>query len=230
MGLCPVFMLRVSPKGVQVSRKNSDVIPQVGVYLRWLGDLIGNYRCPGMAILTVVDSDHRHVDTGARAGDSGRVTELGKLIDAAARANNGRSMRAAADLATKRGAPISSSHISKNAREIDTVTPQLIRGIAMGYDLPEEEVARAVLADLGIIVPDYSPTPESAIRRDPNLSSEARAMLLAAIRAARSRPASRVVGDKLEDSRGVPATWLPDEDTGVGRDQDGQQRHQLGGS
>lgn len=95
-------------------------------------------------------------------------------------------MQAAADLATKRGAPISKSHISKNSREIETITPQIIRGIAAGYDIPEEDVARAALEDLGFTIPDYQLSPESAIRRDPTLSSEARAMLLAAIGAART--------------------------------------------
>lgn len=95
-------------------------------------------------------------------------------------------MQAAADLATRRGAPISKSHISKNARDVDTITPQIIRGIAAGYDIPEDEVARAALEDLGFVIPDFSVSPESAIRRDPTLSSEARAMLLAAIGAARS--------------------------------------------
>lgn len=114
------------------------------------------------------------------------MTRLGDLIDAAARANGGRSMQVAADLATKRGAPISKSHISKNAREIETVTPQIIRGVAAGYDIPEEDVARAALEDLGFELPDFQTSPESAIRRDPTLSSEARAMLLAAIGAARS--------------------------------------------
>lgn len=118
------------------------------------------------------------------------VTRLGDLIDAAARANSGRSMQAAADLATKRGAPISKSHISKNSREVDSITPQLIRGIAAGYDIPEDDVARAALEDLGFVIPDYQLSPESALRRDPTLSSEARAMLLAAIGAARSVPSS----------------------------------------
>lgn len=157
------------------------------------------------------------------------MTELGKLIEAAARANGGRSMRAAADLATQRGAPISSSHISKNVHQVETVTPQLIRGIAKGYDIPEEEVARAALADLGFTVPDYSPTPEAAIRRDPNLSSEARAMLLASIGAARSRPAGRVVlpADQLQDSGAVPVGWLPpDQDAGVVGHPSNDGRHQ----
>lgn len=118
------------------------------------------------------------------------VTRLGDLIEAAARANRGRSMQAAADLATQRGAPISKSHISKNSREVDSITPQLIRGIAAGYDIPEDDVARAALEDLGFVIPDYQLSPESALRRDPTLSSEARAMLLAAIGAARSVPTS----------------------------------------
>jgi hypothetical protein len=140
------------------------------------------------------------------------VGELSKLIDAASRANHGRSMQAAAELATKRGAPISKSHISKNARQVETVTPQLIRGIAAGYEVPEEEVARAVLADLGFVINDYSPSPESAIRRDPGLSSEARAMLLAAIGAARTPSRGREdsqAAEGLTDERGTPLGWLP---------------------
>jgi hypothetical protein len=140
------------------------------------------------------------------------VGELSNLIEAASRANHGRSMQAAAEIATKRGAPISKSHISKNARQIETVTPQLIRGIAAGYEIPEEEVARAVLADLGFVINDYSPSPESAIRRDPGLSSEARAMLLAAIDAARAPSRLREDGQSAEprkDERGVPVGWTP---------------------
>lgn len=136
------------------------------------------------------------------------MTALSNLIETASRANKGRSMQAAADLATERGAPISKSHISKNARKIETVTPQLIRGIAAGYEIPPEEVARAVLADLGFAINDYSPSPESAIRRDPNLSTEARAMLLAALQAARTvasgasgarRPVSPVPQDEGQE-------------------------------
>lgn len=113
------------------------------------------------------------------------VTELSKLIESASRANRGRSMQAAADLATQRGCPISKSHISKNAKGIESITPQLVRGIAAGYGVTEEDVVRAALADLGFAIMDYNPSPESAIRRDPNLSMEARAMLLAALQAAR---------------------------------------------
>lgn len=160
------------------------------------------------------------------------MTELGKLIEAASRANHGRSMQAAAELATKRGAPISKSHISKNAQHVDSLTPQLIRGIAAGYDIPVEDVARAVLADLGVTISDYNPSPESAIRRDPDLSSEARSMLLAAVEAARtpSRSGRRVLaGDQAQDSRGVPVGWLPPEEPGVGGHPGDDRRHQLGG-
>lgn len=134
------------------------------------------------------------------------MTRLGDLIDAASRANSGRSMQAAADLATKRGAPISKSHISKNSRDIETITPQIIRGIAAGYDIPEEDVARAALEDLGFTIPDYQLSPESAIRRDPTLSSEARAMLLAAIGAARTGTTSTTRGAR----RGVEDQTQPD--------------------
>lgn len=114
------------------------------------------------------------------------MTELGKLIESASRANHGRSMHAAAELATRRGAPISKSHISKNARQVESLTPQLVRGIAAGYGLAVEDVIRAVLADLGFALSDYNPSVESQIRRDPQLSSEAKVILLAATAAARS--------------------------------------------
>lgn len=120
------------------------------------------------------------------------MTALSELIEAASRANRGRSMKAAADLATRHGSPISKSHISKNAHRIVSITPQLVRGIAAGYGVSEEDVIRAALTDLGFTVLDYNPSPESAIRRDPNLSVEARAMLLAALDAARAELAQSV--------------------------------------
>jgi hypothetical protein len=139
-------------------------------------------------------------------------TRLGKLIADASRANHGRSMQAAADLATSRGAEISKSLISENARSVKTVTKTVIRGIAAGYEVPEEEVARAMLEDLGFSIADYSPGIEAAIRRDPDLSSEARAILLAAIGAARpSRSGSgvgTVAGDKSQDDSYVPGRWV----------------------
>lgn len=137
------------------------------------------------------------------------MSELSNLITAASRANHGRSMQAAADLATQLGFPISKSHISKNAHRIVSVTPQLVRGIAAGYGLSEEDVIRAALADLGFVVMDYNPSPESAIRRDPNLSMEARAMLLAALDAARTDGGSGA-------RRGLPADATDDERKGFG--------------
>lgn len=124
------------------------------------------------------------------------MTELGKLIESASRANHGRSMQAAAELATRNGEPISKSHISKNTRKIESLTPQLVRGIAAGYGLAVEDVIRAVLADLGLPISDYNPTVESQIRRDPDLSSESKEMLLAAVAAARS--IHRLVDDDAE--------------------------------
>lgn len=125
------------------------------------------------------------------------MTELGKLIESASRANHGRSMQAAADLATKLGEPISKSHISKNARQIESLTPQLVRGVAAGYGLAIEDVIRAVLADLGFSLSDYNPSVESQIRRDPDLSAEAKNILLGAVAAARS----------THGSKGEPFRW-----------------------
>ncbi len=156
------------------------------------------------------------------------LTELGRLIETAARANHGRSMQEAADLATRRGAPISKSMISESARHLETVTPKVIRGIAAGYDLPEEDVARAMLADLGFAIPGYNHTAESAIRRDPELSTEARAILLAGISAARRTPErergtlNSVVSNHAQDTGragwGLRRTAPPGDDTRVRRD------------
>jgi hypothetical protein len=155
-------------------------------------------------------------------------TKLGKLIEDASRANHGRSMQAAADLATSRGAEISKSLISENARRVKTVTRTVIRGIAAGYDVPEEEVARAMLGDLGFSIADYSTGIEAAIRRDPDLSSEARAILLAAIGAARpsrSGPGT-VVLDQAQDDAYLPGRWVaPSEKPRVLRDKDGKKRN-----
>ena len=161
------------------------------------------------------------------------VTELGKLIDDASRANHGRSMQEAADLATSRGAPISKSTISETAREVKSVTPLVIRGIAAGYDVPEEDVARAILADLGFAIEDFKLSPESAIRRDPDLSAQSRAILLAAIDAAR-RPVPRgaiAIADELQEgSDDHTGTWFAAaKEAGVLGNQDGEDRHQRRG-
>lgn len=164
------------------------------------------------------------------------MTELSNLIEAASHANNGRSMQAAADLATRLGFPISKSHISKNIHRIVSITPQLVRGIAAGYGVSEEDVVRAALADLGFAIMDYNPSPESAIRRDPNLSMQARAMLLAALQAARARiedgpsgagrrvvARSRVAEDESQEFAILQPEPLGDADAGEVAGEDRQQ-------
>lgn len=126
------------------------------------------------------------------------MTELGKLIASAKRANHGRSLQAAADIATKAGHPISKSYISAAAKGVESITPQLVRGIAAGYGVAQEDVIRAALVDLGFAMSDYNPTAEAAIRRDPDLSSEAKDMLLSALAVARgsvSRGVRRRLGE-----------------------------------
>lgn len=132
------------------------------------------------------------------------VTELGRLIETASRANHGRSMQAASDLATRRGVPISKSLISKVSRKVDTITPLLVRGLAAGYDISEEDIVRAALADLGFPIADYSISPESALIRDPELGAGARTILLAALKAARELGPGSVA---LEDGGQQPEEW-----------------------
>jgi hypothetical protein len=159
------------------------------------------------------------------------MTELGELINTASRANHGRSMHAAAALAKSRGCEISKSTITNAYRaKLKTITPLVIRGIAAGYDIPETEVARAMLGDMGFAIGEYSPSAESAIRRDPDLSVEARAMLLAAIAAARPGRRDIVARDEVQDGSDIAAGFLPvPKDAGVLRDEDRGKRHQRGG-
>lgn len=150
-----------------------------------------HYWCPPIVDERVAGGDRAQSTFARWTGDSYSVTELRRLIDAASRANKGRSMQEAADLATELGAPISKSHISKNARRVQSITPQLIHGVAVGYGVEPEDVIRAALADLGFAIPDYNPSPESSIRRDPDLGVQAKAILLAAIGAARTSVATK---------------------------------------
>lgn len=123
--------------------------------------------------------------------------ELARLIDVAASANNGRSQREAAAIAAKKGAPISKSSIAKLiAGQYETITAQVVKGIAAGYDIPEEDVLRAMATDIvGVKVNDYILSPEQAVRRDPTLNADVKAILLAALNAARHR---KTASDDME--------------------------------
>lgn len=154
--------------------------------------------------------------------------ELANLIEAASRANHGRSYQAAADIAARKGVHISKSLIGKNARRVVSLTPLLVQGIAAGYGVSQEDVIRAALKDMGFTISDYTVSPESAIRRDPSLSSEARGMLLAALDAARS-------SHRVQPFAGAGSRWDvpgvdpdPTDGPGVGGNQNGYERDQLG--
>jgi transcriptional regulator with XRE-family HTH domain len=114
--------------------------------------------------------------------------ELARLIEVAAQANNGRSQRQAAEMAARKGAPISKSTIAKViAGQYETITAQMVRGIAAGYNISEDDVLRAMAADMGFTIHSYDPSPESALRRDPSLNADVKAVLLAGLSAARHR-------------------------------------------
>jgi hypothetical protein len=185
VGLCPVFMPKMSHISVRRSRNYTLGIPLIALDLHKLTGIPSADWCPPRVDAKGLPGDRQGFRRRHTEGTIYDMTELGRLIQSASRANRGRSMQAAADLATKHGAPISKSHISKSARQVDSLTPQLVRGIAAGYGLSQEDVIRAVLADLGFAISDYNPTIESQIRRDPEISEEAKAILLAATAAAR---------------------------------------------
>ncbi|WP_225731047.1 MULTISPECIES: hypothetical protein [unclassified Nocardia] len=66
-----------------------------------------------------------------------------------------------------------------------SLTRRTICALAAGLGTTPEIVARAVLADMGIVLPQISVDCEAAIRTDPSLSESARRVLLAAVREVR---------------------------------------------
>lgn len=95
------------------------------------------------------------------------------------------------------------------------------------FDIPLEDLRKAAGVPAGEAQP-WTPPPEAdrLNRRQRDALDE---MIRSIVASSTSRPVGRdVPTDDTEDSRGVPTRWLPAEEPGVRRDENSDERHQLG--
>lgn len=126
--------------------------------------------------------------------DMSKRSPLAELVDEVAAAN-GWSRREISRRAQSKGHDLSPSRLGQllNEHPLPGIQADKIAALAAGLAIPEERVARAALASLGFrIDPDgASLTPAEAIRRDPSLSADTKAALLAVLRSKVVEPESR---------------------------------------
>lgn len=110
---------------------------------------------------------------------------LADLVDEVCAANDW-SRREVARRAQAKGHDLSASRLGQllNEYPLPGIQADKVAALAAGLAIPEERVARAVIASMGFrIDPDGSAqTPAEAIRRDPTLSTDTRAALLAVLK------------------------------------------------
>lgn len=114
---------------------------------------------------------------------------------------NGWSNQDIAQRARREGHQLSHQNISRICNNpVIGLKADLARALASGLDLPVEEVVRATLLSMGFQIGEGRTTPEEAVKSDPDLSSEARQMLLTQLKVLRkpARPALRRVARKGE--------------------------------
>ena len=137
-----------------------------------------------------------------------------ELIQVARRSNRGLTFVEAAARATRMGHPISKSYISEIlAQGMTTITRAKVAGIAAGFGIPADEVARAAMEDLGFPLNSVDLSPERAIRNDPTLSIETKAILVSVLETVRAAS-----GGQNDDLTPAPA---PAGDGGVRRSKGG---------
>lgn len=118
-------------------------------------------------------------------------SSLIELIDDTIRRNVGWTDSSIAHEATQLGHKLSRQDINgwRTGGGMTLLSPKKVRALAAGLHLPVYRVALAVLADLGIDVPQDVRTPEDAIHHDHGLSPHAREQLLALLDIERHRSA-----------------------------------------
>jgi transcriptional regulator with XRE-family HTH domain len=113
---------------------------------------------------------------------------IGALIKQQQR-QNGLSYADIAARANQRGETLSKSNIGKVARgENPSLSRTTIFGLAAGLGVTRATVARAALADMGIILAEPEADAETAIRTDPSLPDQGRRLLLAMLGEIRAMP------------------------------------------
>lgn len=108
------------------------------------------------------------------------TTHLGALIEQQ-QTLNGLTYREIAARAEARGQRLTKSNIGRIAAGADNpqLTKTTVFGLAAGLGITPATVARAALADMGIILTEPEADSETAIRTDPTLPEQGRRLLLA---------------------------------------------------
>lgn len=131
------------------------------------------------------------------------VTHLGALIEQQQRLN-GYSYSDMVARAAQRGERLGKSNIGRVAAgDNPSLSRATIFGLAAGLGVTPATVARAVLADMGIIITEQDADTETAIRTDPTLPEGGRRLLLAMLAEIKSTEIR--LQDKL--ARSQPGDW-----------------------
>lgn len=114
------------------------------------------------------------------------TTHLGALIEQQQRLND-LSYTDIVARAAKRGEKLGKSNIGRVAKgENPSLSRATIFGLAAGLGVTPATVARAALADMGIILAEADADTDTAIRSDPTLPDQGRRLLLAMLGEIRS--------------------------------------------
>ncbi|WP_280441048.1 hypothetical protein [Nocardia brasiliensis] len=115
---------------------------------------------------------------------------MGKLIDQQKKLNNLSNTEIAAR-AEERGEKLGKSNIQRVASgDNPSLSRATIFGLAAGLGITPATVARAALADMGIMLTEPESDAEAAIKTDPTLSEHGRRLLLAMLSEIKSGPDS----------------------------------------
>lgn len=131
------------------------------------------------------------------------TSHLGALIEQQQRLN-GYSYNDMVARATQRGEKLGKSNIGRVAAgDNPSLSRATIYGLAAGLGVTAATVARAALADMGIILTEQDADAETAIRTDPTLPDGGRRLLLAMLTEIKSTEIR--LQDKLD--RAQPGGW-----------------------
>ncbi|UGT71857.1 hypothetical protein LTT66_17960 [Nocardia gipuzkoensis] len=133
-------------------------------------------------------------------------SHLGALIEQQKRLN-GLSDAQMVARAKARGEKLGKSNIGRVAGgDNPSLSRSTIFGLAAGLGVTPATVARAALADMGIILTEPEADSETAIRTDPTLSENGRGMLLALLQQIKASDAVRYLPDGRPDPSYVSGT------------------------
>ncbi|MEU2106422.1 hypothetical protein [Nocardia sp. NPDC019255] len=130
-------------------------------------------------------------------------SHLGALIEQQKRLNGGLSDAQVVARAKARGEKLGKSNIGRVANgDNPSLSRGTIFGLAAGLGVTPATVARAALADMGIILTEPEADSETAIRTDPTLPEQGRRLLLALLNEIKSNDTVHYLPDgSLDQTR-----------------------------